>query len=248
MCIVKSVFQKNIQNEYNFSLIHILCYCIIEIAPTLYERKIILEDFKDRLKNLRSQKKFRQKDLATKLGIARTTIANYEQGTRFPDKETLKNIANFFDVSIDYLLGRSDYPNYWSNKIVDFNQLVEIPILGVITAGKPILAQENIEDYRLTSKADVKGGNYFFLKVNGDSMIGSRIHSGDLVLIRKQEDVENGTIGVVMVNDEEATLKRIYKKNNHIILQPDNPKYEPIILSNQDVKIIGKVVKVEFDL
>lgn len=207
-----------------------------------------MSQFTIRLKNLRKKNNLRQQDLATKLGVARTTIANYEQGTRFPDKDTLNSLANFFNVSIDYLLGRSDYPYYFQSKMMNLDQMVQIPILGVIQAGKPILAQEHIEDYRLTAEDSVRGGEYFFLRVSGDSMIGSRIHPGDLVLIRKQEDVENGTIAVVMVADDEATLKRVYKRNKQIILQPDNPHYEPLVLPSDDVRILGKVVKVEFDL
>jgi repressor LexA len=207
-----------------------------------------LTEFPSRLKDLRKEKNLRQKDLATDLGVARTTIANYEQGTRFPDKDVLNKLANYFNVSTDYLLGRIDYPSYLPQGTMPANDMVQIPILGTIQAGRPILVHENIEGYRSTDRNSIKGSDYFFLRVNGDSMIGSRIYPGDLVLVRKQEDVDNGDIAVILINGEEATLKRVFKKNGQLILQPENPKYEPLIFTQGEVRIIGKIVKVEFDV
>lgn len=202
-----------------------------------------MADFTDRLKNLRKEKGLYQKDLAKALNVGRTTIGNYEQGIRFPDKDILNDLADYFNVSIDYLLGRTAHPEP-SNANDD---LAKVPVLGNIQAGSPVTAVENIEDYRPVTKDQIRNGDYFYLKVRGDSMINSRIHPGDYVLIKKQNAVENGTIAVVLIDDE-ATLKKVYQKEEQLILQPDNPEYEPIIVFDENVRIIGKVVKVEFDL
>ena len=126
-------------------------------------------------------------------------------------------------------------------------ELVKIPVLGRIPAGTPIEVVENIIDYIEVPKSEVSNGEYFYLQVIGDSMIGSRIYEGDRVLVRKQADVESGEISVVRTNGYDATLKRVKKVDGQVILYPDNPNYEPIIIDSKDAIIIGKVVKVEFD-
>lgn len=128
---------------------------------------------------------------------------------------------------------------------IDVGNLVRIPIYGVIRAGEPIYATENIEGYDYVPEHEAKHGDYFYLRVTGDSMIGSRIHPGDLVYVRKQSDVDNGDIAVVL-NGEDATLKRVFKTDGKIILQPDNPKYQPKVFTRGDIKILGKVLHVKF--
>ncbi len=126
--------------------------------------------------------------------------------------------------------------------------IVKIPVLGKIPAGNPIEAEENIIDYVDISKSELSSSDlYFYLIVTGDSMIGSGIMDGYRVLVKKQPDVENGEIAVIRVNSSEATLKRVKKIDGQVILYPDNPKYDPIFITNNDAEIIGKVVKVEFD-
>ena len=120
-------------------------------------------------------------------------------------------------------------------------KLVKKPLLGTIACGEPILAVENIEDYLLVPDnihCD------FLLQCKGDSMTGARILDGDIVGIRQQEDVENGEIAAVLIGDE-ATLKRVYKRANKLILQAENPAYEPLVYVNgelDEVRIIGKAV------
>lgn len=113
----------------------------------------------------------------------------------------------------------------------------KIPLVGDIACGTPILAEENIEQYYAIDssiKAD------FCLKTKGKSMINAGIDENTIVFIKKQEEVENGQIAAVLIN-EEATLKRIYKTENSIILQSENPEFLPIILT-EDIKILGKLV------
>jgi len=126
-------------------------------------------------------------------------------------------------------------------------RLVTVPILGKIPAGIPVEATENIIGYVDVPESKVRNGSYFYLQVQGDSMINSGIKNGYQVLVRRQDDVESGEIAVVRVNSHDATLKRVKKIDGQVILYPDNPAYEPIIIKEEGAEFIGKVVKVEFD-
>ena len=124
---------------------------------------------------------------------------------------------------------------------------IRVPILGQISAGKPILAEENIEGYINLDKFLIKHSkDIFALKVKGDSMTGAGILDGDYVIVKKQPTVENGSIACILI-DNEATVKRFYKKENYIELKPENPDYKPIIKTRDtttDILILGKVVGV----
>lgn len=117
----------------------------------------------------------------------------------------------------------------------------EIPVVGVVTAGQPILAVEDIDDYfPLPPDLQNEAGNLFMLRVHGKSMINAGILDGDKVIVRKQNTASNGEIVVAMTDENEATVKRFYKEKGHFRLQPENDAMAPIIL--QDVHILGKVV------
>lgn len=117
----------------------------------------------------------------------------------------------------------------------------EIPVIGVVTAGQPILAVEDIDDY-FPLPPDLKSdaGELFMLKVHGESMINAGILNGDSVIVRKQSSANNGEIVVAMTEENEATVKRFYKEKDHYRLQPENDTMAPIILPK--VTILGKVV------
>ncbi len=124
----------------------------------------------------------------------------------------------------------------------DFN-VRKVPIVGRVTAGQPITAVENIEDYFPLPENIAPGGDQvFMLEVIGDSMIEAGILDGDYVIVRQQQTAENGDIVVAMTEDDEATVKRFYKENNYIRLQPENSTMDPIIVTN--VTILGKVIGV----
>lgn len=126
-------------------------------------------------------------------------------------------------------------------------EFTQIPIAGVVRAGLPALAIEDVEGYYPLEKMQLRGGT-FFLRVKGDSMINDAIVEGDLALIRPQEVAQNGDIVVAMI-DGEATLKRFYRERDHIRLQPRNPNMEAIIIpAGEDVSIVGKVVKIVRDI
>jgi len=121
--------------------------------------------------------------------------------------------------------------------------ILSVPIVGRVRAGEPILAVENIEGYLNLDRSLVSSGNVFLLRVQGDSMIDAHIQDGDFALVKPQPNAENGEIVVALIEDE-ATIKRIFKKRDLIRLEPANPKIEPIIVKKGEKKIIivGKVV------
>jgi repressor LexA len=126
--------------------------------------------------------------------------------------------------------------------VVPIQTAVLAPIIGKVTAGLPITAIENIEDYFPLPKSMVRDEDVFLLTVQGESMIEAGIHDGDYVIVRKQEVARNGDIVVAMTEDDEATVKRFYRERDHIRLQPENASMEPMLYSN--VSILGKVIGV----
>ncbi|MCK5116805.1 MAG: repressor LexA [Candidatus Aegiribacteria sp.] len=120
-----------------------------------------------------------------------------------------------------------------------------VPLVGTVAAGLPLLAEENIEDYLPVSADMARTEGIFFLRVNGDSMTGAAILDGDLVLVRPQPFVEQGEIAVVRIG-EEATVKRFFKFNTRIELHSENPDFEPIVYwdEDEDIRIVGKVTAV----
>ncbi|NLM42291.1 MAG: transcriptional repressor LexA [Firmicutes bacterium] len=121
-------------------------------------------------------------------------------------------------------------------------RIVDVPLVGKVTAGMPILAVENIEDYYPIPKDFVEHEDVFMLRVKGDSMIEAGILDGDFVLVAKQETARNGEIVVALVDGEEATVKRFFHEGTHIRLQPENAAIEPLLVD--DVRILGKVIGV----
>jgi repressor LexA len=122
-------------------------------------------------------------------------------------------------------------------------QTLSLPILGRVKAGEPILAVENIEGYINFDRSMVSSEDVFLLRVQGDSMIEAHIQDGDFALVKPQKDAENGEIVVALIEDE-ATIKRIFKKRDLIRLEPANPKMEPIVVrkGEKKVAIVGKVI------
>lgn len=153
-------------------------------------------NFGNRLRQLRKAKGLTQAELAKLLSIGESTISFYESGKRQPDYETLIRIADLFNVSVDYLLGRTDDTTdiYKLKNIYPYplGKIVKIPIIGIIRAGSPLLAEENLIGWREVSEEIIKdGGEYFYLLVAGDSMENAHIPDGSLVLVRRQDYVDN---------------------------------------------------------
>lgn len=209
--------------------------------------------FSDMLVYLRKRANMSQQELALATGIKRSAISMYETGKREPDFETLEIFADYFNVSMDVITGRegTEPKSVPPGMIpIDAEHFRRIPILGYISAGLPLYAEEHIEGYTYT---DLNGGaEYFGLRVKGDSMNALGINDGYQIIVRRQEEVENGEVAVVLVGDEDATVKRFYRTDTTVTLMPQstNPIHQPQIydLSKTDIKVIGKVIKVEFTL
>ncbi len=131
--------------------------------------------------------------------------------------------------------------NSASNNSIDEMKITEIPVIGRVAAGTPILAEENVEDTFPIPARYATGGTNYMLRVKGESMIEAGIMDGDMILVQQTEDVHNGEIVVAMIDgfESEATVKTFYRENGHIRLQPENKSMSPIIV--EDVKIMGKV-------
>lgn len=207
--------------------------------------------FNERLKQLRKEKGFSQADFASQIGLSKSSVNMYERGEREPSIYTLEVIADYFNVDMDYLLGKSDHRNKYewlrtaepisAANIIPIPQMKEVPLLGKIACGEPILAEENF-DGKVRIPMDVDAD--FALTCSGDSMIGARILDGDIVFIRQQPDVDDGEIAAVLI-DNEATLKRVHKQAGCLILRPENPAYAPIVITGEElnnVRILGKAV------
>lgn len=204
-----------------------------------------MSNFGTVLNRLRKEHGLTQTELGVKLGISCSTVSMYERGEREPDFETQEAIADYFNVSMDYLHGKA-FSYYDRNKdsipsnIFSLEKYKKIPILGTIACGEPILAEENFESYTRASEeihAD------FALRCKGYSMT-PRFVDGDIVLIRKQPMVENGQIAAVLI-DSEATLKRVYINDNQIVLSAENPDFSPIILQGEEIssaRILGLAI------
>lgn len=185
------------------------------------------------LKELRKKKNITQSDLANKLGVVPTTVSAWERGANKPTMDKVTMMADLFQVPVSSFFDSS------------YDQsTIRIPILGVIACGDPLLASENIDDYRERSVENLPSGNLFYLRAKGDSM-EPLIHENSLILIREQSDVENGEIAAVLVNgDEEATLKRVRKFGDTILLEAINDSYEPYLINGDNpARILGKAVE-----
>lgn len=191
-------------------------------------------------------------------GIPQSTFSDWKKGKSKPKIDKLQKIADFFEVSVDYLTGKSKYKNFDEialqaevaifDKInFDKSNIKNIPIVGTVRAGAPILAQDNIEDYYPTLRKYLDNDkNYFYLKVKGDSM-DLEFKEGSLLLIEQTNCIENGEIAVVLIDGQDATVKKITQTDNMITLIPcsTNPIHIPHMydLQKDNVKIIGKVIQ-----
>ena len=175
---------------------------------------------------------------ADALAIPYTTYVNYEKGLREPNSEKLLLLSEFFGVSVDELLGK-DVPEGF----LPLPRTRKIPLLGIIACGEPILADSELDTFTVVGRAVECD---FALRCKGDSMINARIYDGDVVFIKRQEFVDDGTIAAVLIDDD-ATLKRVYKlSDGRIELRAENPRYSPIVVGGENetrtFRVLGKAV------
>ncbi len=196
-----------------------------------------------RLRTLMEERELNYEALGKLLDMKPQTLNRYVLGQREPKAGIATEMAVRLGVDPLWLQGY-DVPRE-STAVCPPGETM-IPILGIIKAGIPIIAQQQIEGY---AAADVsQPGEYFYLRVSGDSMQNAGIHTGDLVLIRQQSQAENGQIVACIVRQEDATLKRFRRQGDWVILQPENAAYEPYIVPVSDfetgnARILGIAVR-----
>ena len=189
--------------------------------------------FGDNLKKIREDAGLSQKALAEKIFVSQQTVAKWERNGSTPNPETIVMIAEVLGVSNDYLLG-----------VVDKNitpvslerDTIKIPVLGRIPAGMPLEAIEDISDYIEIPRNWTAGDKEFFaLEIKGDSMYPEYL-SGDTVIFERCSTCETGDDCVVAINGDDATFKRVERKENGIMIKPLNPEYETMFFTNEEVE------------
>lgn len=195
----------------------------------------------NKLRELRRAAGLTLDELAERVGTSKQTIHRYENGTitNIPHGK-VEGLARALGCTPSELMGWEDALSYPGALPIGVKRL---PILGEIACGKPIYAEEEHESY-VTAGEDLDAD--FCLRAHGDSMTGARIMDGDIVYIRSQNQVDNGEIAAVIINDE-ATLKRVYfyPAEGKLILSPENPRYAPLVFMGNEldsIKILGKAV------
>lgn len=194
-------------------------------------------------KNLKYYLKLRNKtqlDLAKAIGVSNTTINNYVKGYNTPRMDKIDKICTYLNIERSNLLEDNEKRNIKP-------QGIKIPVLGTVAAGIPISAVEDILDYEEIPQSWENQGEFFALKIKGDSM-EPRMESGDVVIVKQQSDANSGDTVIVLVNGDDATCKRLEKTENGIMLVSTNPKYPPMFYSLEDIQtkpvvILGKVVE-----
>lgn len=190
--------------------------------------------FSERLRFLREEAGLKQSELATILGIGRTTLSHYELGNREPDLETLRKIGEYFKVSLDYLLGKDN--NRVLRKFDD--KLVKIPVMNHLS--------ENDKNYLSVSSEFInEDKDYFYVRITNDSM-NIYFDEGSTVVIEKQNCIGNNEIAVLLINNLDVTVRKIVKNNNFITLIPcsTNAIYQSEMydMKKDNIKILGKVI------
>ena len=189
-------------------------------------------EFKDNLRYLRRSNKMSQDELAELLGYKSfTTVQKWEDGTAFPRVKTLNKIADIFNVDVDHLLNL----NIRADKIA-------VPVIGEVKAGYDLYANEDIYGYEYCNNDEYGPGEYFYLKVKGDSMIGLRIGEGDIVFVRKQNYIYDKEIGVFLLDNNKVTIKKASFADNMLTLKAANPDYPDRKFKPDEVKVLGKVL------
>lgn len=196
-------------------------------------------NFQKNLRVLRRANGISQNELAEELGYKSfTTVQKWEDGTSFPKVENLNKLATIFNVDLDDLLNADFYDD----------KKVSIPVLGEVKAGYDMYADQNILGFEYVNESDCKRGDYFYLRVKGDSMVNERIQEGDVVYVRRQNYLSNNDIGVFVVDNSEVTVKRFSKGKNKVILKAGNPEYPDREFKEDEVKVLGKVLYVKIKL
>lgn len=198
----------------------------------------------ERVKQARIKSNLSVDELAAKIGKDRSTIYRYESNEieKLPTS-IIEPLSKALGVLPSYLMGWEDVSTniFTIPNIEPLPKTKKVPRLGTIACGEPITAEQNIDGYDLieeSTKCD------FTLRCKGDSMINARIFDGDIVYIRQQSDVDDGEIAAVLINNE-ATLKKVFKTSDKLVLRACNPMYDDLVYTNselENIRILGKAV------
>lgn len=178
-------------------------------------------------KNLKKYMRINNKDrndVARDLDIPYSTLTDWINGNIYPRIDKIQILANYFDIQKSDLVEDSITDN-------------RIPVLGIVKAGYDYLAEENIIDYVTVTNSSINNKDFFAIKVKGNSMV-PEIYEGDIAIVKKQNDFENGDYVVALINGDEATIKKGYKTDNGLLLQPINQSVAPLIFDKETIKSI----------
>lgn len=203
-------------------------------------------DLSTKIRDLRAKHNLTLEQVAQQVGVGKSTVRKWETGIiANMRRDKIEKLAYALHTTPGYLMGWEEEEENRSPavpaNIIPMPEMRKIPLVGNIACGDPILAAENIEEYIEIPK-HIKAD--FALICKGDSMINARIFDGDIIYIRQQDTVENGEIAAVLIGDE-ATLKRVRLYEDRIILEPENPMYNPFVYRGEEmnnVRILGKAV------
>ena len=196
-------------------------------------------NFKEYLKKYKEKMGVSNEHIASRLGVNRSTVTRWLKGdTKVTNPEVIEKLSFILGVDVESL--------------INSEERYEKPVLGEVKAGYDLLIDENFEGYEQVTQDDYYRGD-FFLRVVGDSMSGAHIHDGDLLYVKKCNDVPSGTIAVVLINRSEVTVKKVIKKEGLLILEPANPSVDVRYYSQEEVEslpveIIGKALYSRSDL
>lgn len=196
---------------------------------------------KERLKRLRKKHTLTQSALAARLGVTQQAVAKWESGRSVPDHSLLLPLSALYGVSADYLLGAEN--PLMEDSVLPCGDFSLVPVVGTVKAG---FGREAFEDISGSHPAEVRDPeDYFYLIVQGDSM-EPRIRAGDLALVHRQNTLQNGDLGVLVLRGGEGTLKRFFMENGAVRLESFNPSSPALEVSGEDLNelfILGRVVE-----
>ena len=193
-----------------------------------------------RIKSAREDLKLTKRELAKRIGVHESSINKYEKGLVDIPLSKISELARVLKVTEAYLMG-------WEEKATQTPQGLQIPVLGNVAAGIPISAVEDILDYEEVPQSWKSQGEFFALRIKGDSM-QPKMDDGDVVIVRQQSDANSGDTVLALVNGDDATCKKLQKTENGIMLVSTNPNYLPMFFTNKEIQtkpvvILGKVVE-----
>lgn len=215
-----------------------------------------MSNFSERLRELRNSRKLSQQNLADELKISKSSVNMYERGEREPGIETLENIADFFNVDMDFLIGKTDVANRAINgfaeksnisAVIPNGNIYQIPVFGSVSAGFGAYASNEIIDYIpavIMNESDVD--DTIAIHVSGDSMY-PKIEDGDTIVVRKQTSVDSGSIAVVLLDGEEGLVKKVNYGDDWIELVSLNPEYQTRRFEGEEVlriQVVGLVKQI----